>query len=110
QLWGTYEIAGVALVDMEMWQWMYDHPKSTAAELQRATVQMAMDVWNRWYEPVFHARDVTLLGVYAHMVDEFLYLPDYPIGHMIAAQIERQIEQAGNVGAEIERMAAMGNV
>lgn len=24
--WGTYEIAGVALVDMAVWHWMYDHP------------------------------------------------------------------------------------
>jgi hypothetical protein len=110
EFWGTYEIAGVALVDMGMWHWMYDHPNATPAELNAATVQTAKDVWNRWYAPVFHHRDATLLGVYAHMVDEFLYLPDYPIGHMIASQIEQQMEKAGNVGAEFERMAKMGNV
>ena len=27
--WGTYEIAGVALVDMAVWHWMYDHPNAT---------------------------------------------------------------------------------
>ena len=59
---------------------------------------------------MFHTPDITLLGVYAHMVDEFLYLPDYPIGHMIASQIEQQMEKAGNVGAEFERMAKVGNV
>jgi hypothetical protein len=110
EFWGTYEIAGVGLVDMGMWHWMYDHPNATAAELNAATVQIAKDVWNRYYAPVFHTRDVTLLGVYAHMVDQFLYLPDYPIGHMIASQIEQQMEKAGNVGAEFERMAKMGNV
>ena len=110
EFWGTYEIAGVALVDMGMWHWMYDHPNATPAELNAATVQVAKDVWNRWYAPVFRTRDVTLLGVYAHMVDEFLYLPDYPIGHMIASQIEQQMEKVGNVGAEFERMATMGNV
>jgi hypothetical protein len=110
EFWGTYEIAGVALVDMGMWHWMYDHPNATPAELNAATVQIAKDVWNRWYAPVFYTRDVTLLGVYAHMVDEFLYLPDYPIGHMIASQIEQQMEKAGNVGAEFERMSKMGNV
>ncbi len=26
--WGTYEIAGVALVDTAVWHWMYDHPES----------------------------------------------------------------------------------
>jgi len=110
EFWGTYEIAGVGLVDMGMWHWMYDHPNATAAELNAATVQIARDVWNRYYAPVFHTRDVTLLGVYAHMVDAFLYLPDYPIGHMIASQIEQQMEKAGNAGAEFERMAKMGNV
>jgi hypothetical protein len=110
EFWGTYEIAGVALVDMGMWHWMYDHPNATPAELDAATVQIAKDIWNRYYAPVFHTRDVTILGVYAHMVDEFLYLPDYPIGHMIASQIEQQMEKAGNVGAEFERMAKMGSV
>ena len=108
--WGTYEIAGVALVDMAMWHWMYDHPAATPAELKEAVLAIAREIWNRWYAPVFGARDVTLLGCYAHMVDEFLYLPDYPLGHMIAAQIEQQMKKAGSVGAEFERMATMGNV
>lgn len=108
--WATYEISGVALVDIGMWHWMYDHPDATAEELKAATVQITKDVWNRWYAPVFGREDVALLGVYAHMVDEFLYLPDYPLGHMIAAQIEQQMEKAGSVGAEFERMARMGNV
>jgi hypothetical protein len=44
------------------------------------------------------------------MIDSFLYLPDYPIGHMIAHQIEEQIKTAGNVAREFERMARVGNV
>ena len=63
-----------------------------------AVVQIAKDVWNRYYAPVFGKRDVALLGVYAHMVNNFLYLPDYPIGHLIAFQIEAQMEKAGNIG------------
>jgi hypothetical protein len=108
--WGTYEISGVALVDMRMWHWMYDHPSATPAELKNATVQIARDIWNRYYAPVFHQRDVTLLGVYAHMVNNFLYLPDYPIGHMIAFQIEEQIAKAGKIGPEFERMAKFGSL
>jgi hypothetical protein len=110
EFWGAYEIAGVALVDMGMWHWMYDHPNATPAELKDAVVQISKDVWNRYYAPVFHTRDETLLGVYAHMVDSFLYLPDYPIGHMIAFQIEEQMKKAGAVGSEFERMARMGSV
>jgi len=108
--WGTYEIAGVALVDMGMWHWMYDHPNATPAELKNATVQIAKDIWNRYYAPVFGKKDVVLLGVYAHMVNNFLYLPNYPIGHLIAHQIEEQMEKAGNVGAEFERMSVYGSL
>ena len=108
--WGTYEIAGVALVDMRMWHWMYDHPNATPEELKNATVQISKDVWNRYYAPVFGKKDVVLLGVYAHMVNNFLYLPNYPIGHLIAFQIEEQIEKAGNLGAEFERMSRYGSL
>ncbi len=108
--WGTYEIAGVALVDMAMWHWMYDHPNATPEELKNATVQIAKEIWNKYYAPVFRKRDVTLLGVYAHMVNNFLYLPNYPIGHLIAFQIEEQIEKTGNLGAEFERMSRYGSL
>ncbi len=108
--WATYEIAGVALVDMTVWHWMYDHPQASPQELNQATVQISQDVWNRYYAPVFHKNDVVLLGVYSHMIDAFLYLPDYPIGHLIAFQIEQQMKKTGSIGTEFERMAKMGAV
>jgi hypothetical protein len=108
--WGTYEIAGVALVEMAMWHWMYDHPDATPEQLKNATVQIAKDVWNKYYAPIFGQRDVVLLAVYAHMVNNFLYLPNYPIGHLIAFQIEEQIEKKGTLGAEFERMARYGSL
>jgi hypothetical protein len=108
--WGTYEIAGVALVDIAVWHWMYDHPAATPAELRDATVAIAKDVWNRYYAPVFGRRDVVLLGIYSHMIEYPMYLPDYPIGHLIAHQIEEQMHRAGNIGPEFDRMARMGRV
>jgi hypothetical protein len=108
--WGTYEIAGVALVDMAVWHWMYDHPEATPPQLREATIQIAKDTWNRYYASVFGKRDVVLLAIYSHMIDSFLYLPDYPIGHLIAFQIEEQIKKSGNIGPEFERMAKMGRV
>src|SRR5215471_14658431 len=92
--WGTYEISGVALVDMAVWHWMYDHPDATPGELKDGTLAICRDVWNKYYAPVFGKRDVVLLGIYSHMIDSFLYLPDYPIGHLIALQIEKQMEKA----------------
>ena len=108
--WATYEIGGVALVDMGVWHWMYEHPQATPGELKEATLRIAKDVWNRYYAPVFGKRDVVLLAVYSHMIDSILYLPDYPIGHLIAFQIEQQIEKTGNLGTEFERMAKAGNI
>ncbi|HTR02601.1 MAG TPA: hypothetical protein VMN82_05340 [Thermoanaerobaculia bacterium] len=109
--WATYEIAGVALVDMAVWHWMYDHPDATPAALKAATLEICRDLWNKYYAPVFKKKDVVLtLGIYSHMIDAMLYLPDYPIGHLIAFQIEQQIEKSKNLGGEFERMAKIGNV
>ena len=108
--WGTAEIAGVALVDMAVWRWMYAHPEATPAELKGAVLSIAKEVWNRFYAPVFGVKDSVILGIYSHMIDSFLYLPDYPLGHLIAFQIERSVEKAPAVGPEIERMARQGRL
>jgi hypothetical protein len=108
--WATYEIAGVALVDMAAWHWIYDHPNATAAELKNAVVGISRDIWNKYYAPVFGRRDVVLLGVYSHMINSFLYLPDYPIGHLIAHQLEEHISKAGKIGPEVERVARLGRI
>ena len=108
--WMTCEIAAVALVDMGVWHWTYDHPEATPAELREATLAIARDVWNRYYAPVIGVRDVTLLAIYSHMINNFLYLPDYPIGHLIAFQVEAKMRAAGSVGQEFERVARLGQI
>jgi len=108
--WGAFEISGVALVDMRVWRWMYAHPQATPAELREATLQIARDVWNQYYAQVFGRRDVVLLAIYSHMIDAGLYLPDYPIGGMIALQIKQQIRRAGDFGGEFERMSTQGRL
>jgi hypothetical protein len=108
--WATYEIAGVALVDMAVWHWMYDHPDATPAQLRDATVAIAKETWNRYYAPVLGKRDAVLLGVYSHMINSFLYLPDYPLGHLIAHQVEETMRAKGAIGPEFERMATFGSL
>jgi len=108
--WAVYEIAGVALVDMEVWHWMYDHPTTTPAQLKTTTLDIAMSIWNKYYAPVFRKKNVLLLAIYSHMIDSYMYLPDYPIGHVIAHQIEEQIKKTGNVGKEVERMVRAGSI
>jgi hypothetical protein len=89
---------------------MYEHPEATPAELKEATLSIAKETWNRFYAPVFALKDSPILAVYSHMVDSFLYLPDYPMGHLIAFQIERHVEKAGAVGPEVERMTRQGRI
>jgi hypothetical protein len=106
--WAVYEISGVALVDMQVWHWMYDHPTATPVQLKNATLDIARNIWNKYYAPVFKKKDVLLLSIYSHMIDSYMYLPDYPMGHLIAHQIEEQIKKSGNIGKEIERMVTAG--
>ena len=108
--WGAYEISGVALVDMAVWHWMYDHPNANPADLKEAAINISKDIWNKYYAPVFSKKDIVLLGIYSHMIDAFLYLPDYPMGHMIAFQIEEQMKKAGSIGSEFERMTVVGRI
>ena len=108
--WSAYEISGVALVDMDVWRWMYDHPKATPDELREATLQISKDIWNKYYAPVFQTKDVVLLGIYSHMIQRQIYLPDYPIGRLIAFQISEKMNEAGTVGPEFERVSKIGRI
>jgi oligoendopeptidase F len=94
---------------MGVWQFMYAHPDTTAAQLREATLEIARDVWNRYYAPVFRVKDVELLAVYSHMISNGLYLPDYPIGHIIAFQLDKQFHDHG-FGAEFERVTRQGRL
>ncbi len=108
--WATWEIAGVAMVDADVWHWMYDHPNATPAELREATVKIAQKYWNQYYAPVLGAADTPLLGIYSHMIAYPLYLSNYPLGHLIAFQIEEVVEKTGKLGQEFERMSRIGSV
>jgi len=108
-LWSTAEIAGVSLVDMQVWRWMYEHPDATPAGLREATLAIARDVWNRYFAPLFGSRDQEILAIYSHMIVYGLYLPDYAIGHIVAFQVADKIGH-GDFGKEFERMARQGRI
>ena len=59
--------------------------------------------------PTTGDKDETLLGIYSHMIDYPLYLPNYPMGHLIDFQIERHIK-GKNLADEVERMYTQGRV
>jgi hypothetical protein len=108
-LWAVYEIAGVSLVDMGVWNWMYSHREAKPAELRQATLSIARGVWNRFYAPVFGVKDREILAIYSHMISYPLYLPDYAVGHIIAFEIGAKLASS-SFGAEFERMARQGRL
>lgn len=107
--WMTYEIMGVALVDMKVWKWLYDNPNATSEQLKNETVKIAKEIWNSYYAPVFGMKDEPILAIYSHMIAYPLYLSAYPLGHLIEFQIEEYIK-GKNLASEMERMLVNGRV
>jgi oligoendopeptidase F len=107
--WSCYEIMGVSLLDINVWQWLYQNPDTDAQRLKEAVMNIAIEIWNKYYAPVFGMKDQTILAIYSHMIDAPLYLSAYPIGHIIDFQIGNYLKDK-NLGEEVCRMYAMGRV
>jgi oligoendopeptidase F len=111
--WNTREIAGSALVEIDVWRWLYEHPDATAAQLREATVAIARETWDRHYAPYLGGKGETaLLGVYSHTISSPLYLFNYVLGHVIAFQIEEHLhgKDAATFAAEFTRMSRQGAI
>ncbi len=107
--WSCYEIMGVSLVDIKTWQWMYAHPKANAEQLRSAVLNIAKEVWNQYYAPIFKTSDQVILACYSHMICDPLYLSAYPIGHLIDFQLEKYLN-GKNIGSEVQRIYSMGHL
>jgi hypothetical protein len=107
--WNIYEIIGVSLVDMKVWNWLYKNQNANPEELKKAVISIAKEIWNKYYADVFGIKDQPILAIYSHMIDSALYLPDYPLGHIIAFQIKEYLKDK-NLGEEMERMCKAGRI
>ncbi|GAP42137.1 hypothetical protein TBC1_11266 [Lentimicrobium saccharophilum] len=107
--WASYEIMGVSLVDMKVWKWMYDNPAASPAELKEAVISAAKEVWNNYYAGILGGKDEPILAIYSHMIDNPLYLSNYPMGHLIDFQIEQQVK-GKNLADEFNRMYTQGRL
>jgi hypothetical protein len=110
--WATREIAGSALVEIDVWHWLYAHPKATAADLRDATVRIARETWDRYYAPLLGGKGTALLGIYSHTIAEPLYLFNYVLGHTIAFQVEEHLagKDKATFASEFERDARQGAI
>ena len=109
KFWSCYEMMGVSLIDQRVWKWMYDNPKCTAEELKNAVIEIATEIWNSYYAPIFGISDSPILAIYSHMIASPLYLSAYPIGHLIEFQI-REYTQGKNLAEEMIRMCVQGRL
>ena len=110
--WNTREIAGSSLVELDVWKWLYAHPTATATQLREATVKIAQETWNKYYEPTLGGHDVTLLGIYSHTIASPLYLFNYVLGHLIAFQVEELVagKDKATFAREFERVSRLGSI
>lgn len=107
--WSTFEISGVAMVDIGIWEWLYAHPGATADDLRQAVLDVASGVWNKYYAKVFGHSDAILLAVYSHIIDAGLYTPDYPLGFLIQFQMDKYFLENG-LAKEMDRMCRLGSI
>lgn len=107
--WNTFEIAGVSLVDLNIWRWMYKHPDATPEELKNATIKIANKVWNKYFASVFGIKDQPILAVYSHIINYKLYMSNYFLGYLIQHQIQEHLK-GKDLAKEVERMFTIGNI
>ncbi|MBP7147012.1 MAG: hypothetical protein KBD01_05670 [Acidobacteria bacterium] len=111
QFWSVREIAGVSLVDIGAWSWLYANPDATPAQFREAVVRIAKETWNLYYAPILGRPDTPLLAIYSHLIEYGLYLPDYAMGHLIAFQVGEHFRKLeGPVGPEFERIVLLGRL
>jgi hypothetical protein len=109
KFWSTREICGVALVDIYAWEWLYKNPKATPKQFEKAVLDFARKTWNEYFAPTFKIKDVPILAIYSHMVNSALYTPNYPLGQIIAFQVEEYFKKHP-LAKEMERMCVLGSI
>ena len=107
--WMSYEIMGVSLIDMAVWKWLYENPNATPAQLKETVIKTAIEVWNKYYADAFGVKDTPILAIYSHMIEDPLYLSNYPVGHLIDFQLD-QFFKGKDFGKESIRIYSAGRL
>jgi len=107
--WQLYEIAGVSLLDISVWKWLYANPNATPEELKAAVIRLAKEIWNQYYAPIFGVKDEPILAIYSHMISYPLYLSAYSYGQLIEFQLEQYLK-GKDFAKEIDRIYRLGRL
>jgi len=107
--WQLYEIAGVSLLDISVWKWLYANPNATPEELKAAVIRLAKEIWNQYFAPVIGVKDEPILAVYSHMISYPLYLSAYSFGQIIEYQLEQYLN-GKDFAKEVDRIYRLGRL
>jgi len=108
RFWAAYRSAGPALLELDVWHWLYAHPDAGPADLKAAVLAQAGVLWNRYYAPVLGQPDCPLLASGDRLIAGRLSGSDAPLSQLIAAQLQPRIAQAGSPAEAFERLARLG--
>lgn len=103
------QIAGPALLELRVWNWIYRNPEASAESLRAETLRVAEELWNEHYRADFGEDRYHILAAYQHMIAHPLYLPDYPIGHIISHQVRSHM-RGKDLAAETRRICSIGSL
>jgi hypothetical protein len=77
-MWYMYEMGGNSLTDIMTWEWMYEHPDASVAELKNAVLDISAGIWNKYFSKTFgNKKESHILSVYNHFTSGDLYLYNY---------------------------------
>ncbi|GHT14888.1 hypothetical protein FACS189432_03740 [Bacteroidia bacterium] len=107
--WQLYEIAGVSLLDISVWKWLYANPNATPEDLKAAVIRLSKEIWNEYYALVMGVKDETILAVYSHTVSYPLYLSAYSFGQIIQFQLEQHLN-GKDFAEEVDRIFRLGRL
>jgi len=107
--WHLFEIAGVSMLDIAVWKWLYANPNATAEQLRDATLRLSKEIWNEYFAPVFGIKDQTVLAIYSHMISYPLYLSAYAFGQIIEFQLEQHLT-GKDFATEVDRIFRIGRL
>lgn len=109
RFWEVFEIAGPALVEIDFFHWLYQHPRATPAQMLRAMRGIADGVWQKYHARIFGKDGHGMLAAYSHVLWCDFYLADYPLGYVCAYQIRRFLRDKV-LGQEMPRMCKAGAI
>ena len=109
KVWSLYEIAGVSMLDIAVWKWMYANPDATATDLREAVMRLSKELWSKYYAPVFGIKDETILAIYSHMINYPLYLSAYAFGQIIEYQLGEYMK-GKDFASETDRIFKLGQL